>query len=116
MKISLPTIPSPAASATDIPEDRELLAEDPLGNVPLPPEIVTPLLAHLETWDESAQEAGFRVPPQPPDDEAEFPEILAEEGLDEAEEELRSVQEAEETRMEREEEEIEEARDDADGR
>lgn len=81
-----------------------MLAEDELGNLPLPPEIVTPRLAQLETWDAPAMEAGYRVPPQPPEDEADFPEILAEEGADEAEEELRAAQEEDEERLAHEEE------------
>ena len=77
-------------------EDRAakaLLTEDELGNLPLPPEIVSLRLAQLETWDAPAQESGYRVAPQLSEDEAEFPEVFAEEGADEAEEELRSLQE-----------------------
>jgi hypothetical protein len=89
----------------------ERLAEDPLGNLPLPPEIVAPRLALLETWDESVHGSGFRVPPELAENEAEFPEVLVEEGADEAEEERRELQEGEEKELEREEEEEEKARD-----
>ncbi|MDB6005932.1 MAG: hypothetical protein JWR15_2919 [Prosthecobacter sp.] len=88
----------------------QTLAEDLLGNLPLAPEIVAPRLALLETWDESVHGSGFRVPPMPSEDEAEFPEVLAEEGLDEAEEEMRAAQETEEEAIVREEEQAEEAR------
>lgn len=109
---SAPAANRPAtASNTEMPqptvmEDEEanaVLSEDALGNLPLPPEIVTPRLAELETWDAPATEAGYRVPPQPAEDEAEYPEIEAEEGLDEAEEELREVQSAEDEQLEKEE-------------
>lgn len=84
-------------------EANMLMSEDALGNLPLPPEIVTPRLAELETWDAPAMESGYRVAPQTAEDEAEFPEVFAEEGADEAEEELRAVQDAEEKRLEHEE-------------
>ncbi len=87
------------------------LAEDPLGNLPIAPEIVAPRLALLETWDESAHGSGFRVPPEPAEDEAEFAEVLVEEGADEAEEEMRSLQETEEEEIVREEEAEDAARD-----
>ncbi|OYW72423.1 MAG: hypothetical protein B7Z37_24890 [Verrucomicrobia bacterium 12-59-8] len=86
------------------------LAEDPLGNLPIAPEIVAPRLALLETWDESAHGSGFRVPPQPTEDEAEFSKVLVEEGADEAEEELRALQETEEEEIVREEEKEDAAR------
>ena len=106
------------ASDTEMPgpavvEDLEanvLVSEDALGNLPLPPEIVTPRLAQLETWDAPATEAGYRVAAQTPEDEAEFPEVFAEEGADEAEEELRAMQGAEEKRLVHEEEEIDKAK------
>lgn len=116
---SAPAADRPAtASNTEPPqptvsEDMEantMLSEDPLGNLPMPPEIMVPGLAELETWDAPANESGYRVAPQTAEDEAEFPEILVEEGLDEAEEELRSVQDAEEKLIEQKEEDIEEAR------
>jgi hypothetical protein len=61
--------------------------------MPLPPEIVPPRLAQLETWNAPAQESGYRVAPQLSEDEAEFPEVYVEEGADEAAEELSSLQE-----------------------
>lgn len=82
-------------------EGETMVSEDALGNLPLPPEIVTPRLAQLETWDAPAMESGYRVPRQPAEDEASYPEIEAEEGLDEAEEELREVEEEKEQLIER---------------
>lgn len=70
----------------------QTLSEDPLGNLPLPPEIVTPELKELTAWDEAVGEAGHRVEPVPAEDESEFPEVLVEEGLDEADEEMRAMQ------------------------
>ncbi|WP_395746680.1 hypothetical protein [Prosthecobacter sp.] len=102
---------TPRPTVLEDPDAKPLLAEDELGNLPLPPEIVSPRLAELETWDAPAQESGYRVPPQPPEDEATYPEILTEEGADEAEEELRAIEEDEEKLMEREELEEEDASD-----
>jgi hypothetical protein len=102
------SIETPPPAVFEDPEARILLAEDPLGNLPLPPEIVSPRLAELETWDTPAQESGYRVAPQAAEDEAEFAEILVEEGADEAEEELLEVQQEEEQRLEREGEEADE--------
>ncbi|WP_395741360.1 hypothetical protein [Prosthecobacter sp.] len=99
---------TPQPTVLEDTEARILLAEDPLGNLPLPPEIVSPRLAELETWDAPAGESGYRVPPQAAEDEAEFPEVLAEEGADEAEEERLAVQQGEEERLERELEEADE--------
>lgn len=116
---SAPAADRPATAAgTEMPgpavvEDLEasvLVSEDALGNLPLPPEIVTPRLAQLETWDAPAAESGYRVAAQTPEDEAEFPEVFAEEGADEAEEELRAMQGAEEKRLVHEEEEIDKAK------
>lgn len=103
---SEPDLATQLTSAT-ADETDEALAEDTLGNLPLPPEIVAPRLALLETWDESMHGSGFRVEPEPAEDESEFPEVLAEEGVDEAEEEMRALQETEEEKLEREEEEEE---------
>ena len=100
---------NPQPMLVDDPEAGLMLAEDPLGNLPLPPEIVSPRLAQLETWDTPAAESGYRVAPQTTEDEAGYPEILVEEGADEAEEELRTYQHAEEQRLEREEQLIETA-------
>ena len=108
---SAPAADRPAtASNADMPEPtidedsegKATLTEDELGNYPLPPEVVSPLLAHLETWDESDLESGFRVTPQAAEDESEFPEILVEEGADEAEEELRALEEEKEQLIEHE--------------
>lgn len=99
---------TPRPTVQEDTEAKALLTEDELGNLPLPPEIVSPRLAQLETWDAPAQESGYRVPPQPAEDEAEYPEVLAEEGADEAEEELRAVQETEEQLIEQDEEEADE--------
>ena len=101
----------PQPTVVEDPEARALLAEDELGNLPLPPEIVSPRLAELETWDAPAMESGYRVAPQAAEDESEFPEIFAEEGADEAEEELRALQEEKEQLMEHDEKEREEAED-----
>ena len=105
------TVEMPQPTVVEDPEARALLAEDELGNLPLPPEIVSPRLAELETWDAPAMESGYRVAPQAAEDESEFPEIFAEEGADEAEEELRALQEEKEQLMEHEEKEREEAED-----
>jgi len=99
---------TPRPLRADDAEGNALLAEDELGNLPLAPEIVSPRLARLETWDAPAQESGYRVAPQAAEDEAEFPEVFAEEGADEAEEELRAVQGEKEQLLERDEEEVEE--------
>jgi len=99
---------TPLPLRADDAEGNALLAEDELGNLPVAPEITSPRLAQLETWDASAQESGYRVTPQPAEDEAEFPEVFAEEGLDEAEEELRAVEEEKEQLLEHDEEEAEE--------
>ncbi|WP_395751009.1 hypothetical protein [Prosthecobacter sp.] len=96
------------ATALNIETPPPAVTEDPLGNLPLPPEIVSPRLAELETWDAPAQESGYRVVPQAAEDEAEVDELLVEEGADEAEEELLEVQQAEEERLEREVEEADE--------
>jgi len=92
-------------------EARRFMAEDALGNLPLPPEIVSPRLAELETWDAPAMESGYRVAPQAAEDESEFPEVFAEEGADEAEEELRELQEETEQILDHEEKEREEVED-----
>lgn len=101
----------PQPTVVEDPEARALLAEDELGNLPLAPEIVSPRLAELETWDAPAMESGYRVAPQAAEDESEFPEIFAEEGADEAEEELRKLQEETEQLLDHEEKEREEAED-----
>jgi len=101
----------PQPTVVEDPEARALLAEDELGNLPLPPEIVSPRLAELETWDAPAMESGYRVAPQAAEDESEFPEIFAEEGADEAEEERRVLQEETEQLLDHEEKEREEAED-----
>lgn len=101
----------PQPSVVEDPEARTLLAEDDLGNLPLPPEIVSPRLAELETWDAPAMESGYRVAPQAAEDESEFPEIFAEEGADEAEEERRALQEETEQLLDHEEKEREEVED-----
>ena len=72
-------------------EDFEMLAEDPLGNLPSPPELVDPSLLEVVTWDEAADVSGHRVLPVVYDDEIGTPELLVEEGLDEADEELRAM-------------------------
>ena len=100
----------PGPAVVEDPEAKVLLSEDALGNLPLPPEIVTPRLAQLETWDTPAAESGYRVAAQTPEDEAEFPEVFAEEGADEAEEEQRAMQGAEEKRLVHEEEEMDAAK------
>jgi hypothetical protein len=105
------TVEMPQPTVVEDPEARALLAEDELGNLPLPPEIVSPRLAELETWDAPAMESGYRVAPQAAEDESEFPEIFAEEGADEAEEELRKLQEETEQLLDREEKEREEVED-----
>lgn len=99
---------TPSPNVQEDAEAKAELSEDELGNVPLAPEIVSPRLAQLETWDAPAAESGYRVAPQPAEDETAFAEVLVEEGADEAEEELRAVQEEEEQLIEREEEEAEE--------
>jgi hypothetical protein len=101
----------PPPTVVEDPEARALLAEDELGNLPLPPEIVSPRLAELETWDAPARESGYRVAPQAAEDESEFPEIFAEEGADEAEEERRELQEETEQVLDHEEKEREEVED-----
>ncbi len=101
----------PQPTVVEDPEARALLAEDELGNLPLPPEIVSPRLAELETWDAPAMESGYRMAPQAAEDESEFPEIFAEEGADEAEEELRKLQEETEQLLDHEEKEREEVED-----
>jgi hypothetical protein len=103
-KATAPNAKTPPPMVVEAPEARAMLAEDELGNLPLAPEIVSPRLAQLETWDAPALESGYRVAPQAAEDEAEFPEIFAEEGADEAEEELRALQEEKEQLIEREEE------------
>lgn len=97
-------VKTPHPTAMEDAEARAMLAEDALGDLPLAPEIVSPRLAQLETWDTPAMESGYRVAPQAAEDEAEFPEIFAEEGADEAEEELRALQEEKEQLIEHEEE------------
>ena len=105
------TMEVPQPTLVEDPEARALLAEDELGNLPLPPEIVSPRLAELETWDAPAMESGYRVAPQAAEDESVFPEIFAEEGADEAEEELRALQEEKEQLIEHDEMEREEVED-----
>ena len=105
------TLEMPQPTVVEDPEARALLAEDELGNLPLAPEIVSPRLAELETWDAPAMESGYRVAPQAAEDESEFPEIFAEEGADEAEEELRKLQEETEQLLDHEEKEREEVED-----
>jgi hypothetical protein len=105
------TVEMPQPTVVEDPEARALLAEDELGNLPLPPEIVSPRLAELETWDAPAMESGYRVAPQAAEDESEFPEIFAEEGADEAEEERRALQEETEQLLDHEEKEREEVED-----
>lgn len=99
---------TPQPEVSEDQDAKDLLAEDPLGNLPLPPEIVSPRLAQLETWDAPAAESGYRVAPQAAEDEAGFAEVMVEEGSDEAEEERRDLQESEEQLIEKEEEKIEE--------
>lgn len=102
-----PATASNIETSPTVVEDAEanaMLTEDELGNLPLPPELVSPRLTELETWDAPATESGYRVTPQAAEDEAEFPEILVEEGADEAEEELRALEEEKEQLIEREEE------------
>jgi hypothetical protein len=84
----------PSAAARDAADEIEepvMLTEDALGNIPLAPEIVDPKLAELTKWDESPDSSGHRVPPITPEDEAQDTELLVEEGLDEAEDELRDL-------------------------
>lgn len=104
-----PPLP-PETAESEAPEMTERIAEDALENVPLPAEIVTPELKELKTWDEPHEEFGTRAPATGLDDESIDPETLVEEGLDEAEEELRTVQENEERVAEKEENEIDEAK------
>ncbi len=73
-------------------DEQDLLSEDGQGNLPMPPEIVTPVLDILETWDEAPGSFGHRVGRLLPDDEAGYSQSLVEEGLDEAEEDLRSLE------------------------
>jgi len=80
------------------------LTEDELGNVPVAPEIVRPELADLTAWDESPDETGHRVESRITDDETPVAELLVSEGLDEAEEELRALDEEREQEEEDEDE------------
>ena len=96
--------PKDTAASSSAPKAKALLAEYEQGNLPLPPEIVSPRLAQLETWDAPALESGYRVTPQTTEDESVFPEIFAEEGADEAETEMRKLQEEKEQLIEREQE------------
>ena len=108
-----PPSSNPAASAPDEGEARKRfprdqvtgsLTEDELGNVPMPPEIVRPELADLTSWDEAADDTGHRVEPIISEDETPVAELLVSEGLDEAEEELRSLDEEQEQEEESEDE------------
>jgi hypothetical protein len=104
------TAANPETPEPTVVEDEEanaMLTEDELGNLPLPPEVTSARLAELETWDAAVTDSGYRVAPQAAEDESEFPEILVEEGVDEAEEELRAVEEEKEQLIEREAEEEE---------
>lgn len=104
-----PPLP-PDTADTQAPELEDRISEDALENIPLPPEIVTPELKELKTWDDSQREFGTRAPSTGLEDESTDPETLVEEGLDEAEEELRTVQEGDERVAELEEIEIDEAK------
>lgn len=73
-------------------DKQDMLSEDQLGNIPLPPEIVASQLEHLEVRDEAAGASGHHTARVLPEDEAEYPETFVEEGIDEAEEELRTLE------------------------
>ena len=73
--------------------ERDALSEDALGNVPMAPELVSADLKDLTAWDEPVNDTGTRAPQFHLDDETESAEILVEEGLDEADEELREADE-----------------------
>ena len=112
-EIQTPDGPPPLPRETAATEPLETawrIAEDPLENVPLPPEIVSPELKNLKTWDDAQEEFGIRAPATGGDDESVYAEVFVEEGLDEAEEERRTVQENEERVTEEEETEIDEAK------
>ena len=73
--------------------DQESLNEDSLGNVPLPPEIMSPDLEEITAWDEAATDSGHRITPVTSEDETQAAMTLVEEGMDEADEELRALDE-----------------------
>ena len=85
--------PNAEASGISEVDIEDLLSQDGHGNIPLAPEIVSPQLENLVQWDESADAKGYRIERVLPEDEASYAERFVEEGLDEAEEDLRALEE-----------------------
>jgi len=72
-------------------KDRFTAREELLGagQEPLPPEAAEPAVENLTSWDEPPEASGSRAPQVLPEDDANIPKRLVEEGLEEADHDQR---------------------------
>jgi hypothetical protein len=94
-------------AAEEEEDELETLDKDDLGA--RDPELTTPGLANVTSWDEPAGVAGRRLDTVGFEDENDFPRQLAESGVDVADSEQREIRERDEQVEEAEEAEAEEA-------
>jgi hypothetical protein len=76
-------------SVTDTDRERARVEMTNLPGEPVAPEAVQPEIEQLVAWDEPADASGHRAQRVSPDDEATIGEQLVQEGVEEAEHDLR---------------------------